>query len=276
MHCGTRHLDLTQPRIMAVLNITPDSFSDGGRLLADGQVLLPQIVDIAGAMIDAGADILDIGGESTRPGAEAVSAEQEAARVLPVIEALAALDVLISLDTSKPEVALRGIELGCHMINDVRGLQNPQMLAAVARSEVGVCLMHMHGDPASMQSNPQYADVVTEIRDFFQRQVHTCREAGIDAQRLMLDPGFGFGKTLEHNLALLRNLQALRVDGLPILVGLSRKSMLGAITGRDVSDRQVASAVGAALAIERGANILRVHDVEATRDAVRIVQAVNV
>jgi len=261
---------------MAVLNITPDSFSDGGRLLADGQVLLPQIVDIAGAMIDAGADILDIGGESTRPGAEAVSAEQEAARVLPVIEALAALDVLISLDTSKPEVALRGIELGCHMINDVRGLQNPQMLAAVARSEVGVCLMHMHGDPASMQSNPQYADVVTEIRDFFQRQVHTCREAGIDAQRLMLDPGFGFGKTLEHNLALLRNLQALRVDGLPILVGLSRKSMLGAITGRDVSDRQVASAVGAALAIERGANILRVHDVEATRDAVRIVQAVNV
>jgi dihydropteroate synthase len=233
---------------MAVLNITPDSFSDGGRLLADGQVLLPQIVDIAGAMIDAGADILDIGGESTRPGAEAVSAEQEAARVLPVIEALAALDVLISLDTSKPEVALRGIELGCHMINDA----------------------------VSMQSNPQYADVVTEIRDFFQRQVHTCREAGIDAQRLMLDPGFGFGKTLEHNLALLRNLQALRVDGLPILVGLSRKSMLGAITGRDVSDRQVASAVGAALAIERGANILRVHDVEATRDAVRIVQAVNV
>lgn len=275
LHCGARRLDLSRPCIMAVLNITPDSFSDGGQWMSDGEVLLPGILDAAAAMVEAGADILDVGGESTRPGAEPVSLEQESARVLPVVEALTALDVVISLDTSKPELASRGIELGCHMINDVRGLQDPRMLSTIAQSEVGVCIMHMLGDPTSMQSAPRYDDVVTDIRDFFQRQVHTCQQAGIGAERLLLDPGFGFGKTLEHNLALLRDLQRLRVDGLPLLVGLSRKRMLGMLTERPVGDRLVASAVAAALAVQRGANVVRVHDVAATRDALRIVGAVE-
>ena len=272
--CGARRLDLSRPRIMGVLNLTPDSFSDGGRLFAGGRVQLARVVETAAAMIEAGADILDVGGESTRPGARPVSAAQEADRVLPALEALAELDVLISLDTSKPEVAASGVALGCHIINDVRGLSDPAMRAVAADSDVGVCIMHMLGEPASMQADPRYDHVVTDIRDFFQRQVHTCQQSGIAAERLALDPGFGFGKTLADNLALLRELEALRVSGLPILVGLSRKSMLGKLTGREVDDRLVASAVVAALAVERGANIVRVHDVESTRDAVRITQAV--
>jgi dihydropteroate synthase len=274
LQCGSRHLDLGQTRIMGVLNITPDSFSDGGRLFAGQRALLGAVVETAEAMIDAGVDILDVGGESTRPGSQPISVEQECARVLPVIEALVPLGALVSLDTSKPSVAAAGISLGCHIINDVRGLTDPAMVTAVARSEVGVCVMHMLGEPTSMQLRPSYGNVVNDVRDFFARQVQTCREAGISTGRLLLDPGFGFGKTLAHNLALLRDLPALRVNGLPILVGLSRKGLLGKITGRDVGARLVASAVAAAMAVERGANVVRVHDVESTRDALRIVQAV--
>ena len=275
LHCGARLLDLGRPRIMAVLNVTPDSFSDGGQFFAERRLELSRVVDVAAAMVAAGADIIDVGGESTRPGAEPVSVNEESARVLPVIEALGDLNTTISLDTSKPEVAQAGIRLGCHIVNDVRGLQDPGMVSVVAESDVGVCIMHMLGSPQSMQASPRYGNVVTEIRDFFQCQVHTCVQAGIAPERLMLDPGFGFGKTLEHNLALLRELESLRVAGLPLLVGLSRKSMLGALTDREVGERRVASAVAAALAVERGANVVRVHDVDATRDALRIVLALR-
>jgi len=275
LHCGARLLDLGRPRIMAVLNVTPDSFSDGGQFFAERRLELSRVVDAAAAMVAAGADIIDVGGESTRPGAEPVSVNEESARVLPVIEALGDLNTTISLDTSKPEVAQAGIRLGCHIVNDVRGLQDPGMVLVAAESDVGVCIMHMLGSPQSMQASPRYGNVVTEIRDFFQCQVHTCMQAGIAPERLMLDPGFGFGKTLEHNLALLRELESLRVAGLPLLVGLSRKSMLGALTDREVGERRVASAVAAALAVERGANVVRVHDVDATRDALRIVLALR-
>lgn len=275
LHCGARLLDLGRPRIMAVLNVTPDSFSDGGQFFAERRLELSRVVDAAAAMVAAGADIIDVGGESTRPGAEPVSVNEESARVLPVIEALGDLNTTISLDTSKPEVAQAGIRLGCHIVNDVRGLQDPGMVSVAAESDVGVCIMHMLGSPQSMQASPRYGNVVTEIRDFFQCQVHTCMQAGIAPERLMLDPGFGFGKTLEHNLALLRELESLRVAGLPLLVGLSRKSMLGALTDREVGERRVASAVAAALAVERGANVVRVHDVDATRDALRIVLALR-
>ncbi len=260
---------------MGVLNVTPDSFSDGGRWYRRGSVALSEILDAAERMVEAGAHLLDVGGESTRPGARPVGVQEEADRVLPVLEALCRIDVLVSLDTSKPEVAAQGIAAGCHLINDVQGLRNPEMVQVLAGSDVGVCLMHMRGEPRSMQADPRYDDVVIEIRDFFERQVQTCLHAGVEPERLALDPGFGFGKALEHNLTLLSALEALRVSDLPLLVGLSRKSMLGTLTGRPVDEREVASAVVAALAVERGADIVRVHDVGSTRDALRLVEALS-
>jgi len=258
---------------MGVLNITPDSFSDGGRLFVHERPDFGAILETAARMLEEGAAVLDVGGESTRPGAEPVSADEECSRVMPVIERLLELDTIVSVDTSKPEVATRAIAMGCHMINDVGGLRDERMLQTVADSGVAMCIMHMRGEPRSMQQDPVYADVVAEVREFLAGRVAAWLAAGLDRARLLLDPGIGFGKTLTHNLELLRNLEALKVEGLPMLVGVSRKRMLGAITGRPVSARLVASAVAAALAVWNGADVVRVHDVAATADALKIVQA---
>jgi dihydropteroate synthase len=258
---------------MGVLNVTPDSFSDGGSLFARGRADLGKIVAAAQGMLDEGAAILDVGGESTRPGAQPVSVRDECERVLPVVERLLELDTVVSLDTSKPEVARRALAMGCHMINDVCGLRDESMLEVVAGSDAAVCLMHMLGEPRSMQQNPHYVDVVAEVGEFLASRVAACRGAGINADRLVIDPGIGFGKTLAHNLQLLRNLKALKIEEIPLLVGVSRKAMIGTITGREVPQRAVASAVAAGLMAQHGADILRVHDVGATADALKMVEA---
>ncbi|MFZ1574153.1 MAG: dihydropteroate synthase [Chromatiaceae bacterium] len=254
---------------MGVLNVTPDSFSDGGHY-ANRDTALRQGERLAGE----GADILDVGGESTRPGSSGVSVQEEIDRVAPVIEALAGcLALPISVDTSKPEVMRAAVAAGAGLINDVQALRRPGALIAAAALAVPVCLMHMRGTPASMQEAPAYADPVAEVADFLSERVRVCEGAGIPRQRLILDPGFGFGKTLEHNLALLAGLGRLAELGLPLLVGLSRKSMIGALTGREVGDRLAGSLAAAVLAVERGAILIRVHDVAATRDVVKVAWA---
>ena len=255
---------------MGVVNVTPDSFSDGG-LCASTE----SAVRHATQLIAEGADLLDIGGESTRPGAAAVSVEEELRRVIPVVEALVKLKAPISVDTSKAEVMQAAIAAGAAMINDVNALQMPGALEAVAGSNVAVCLMHKQGEPRDMQHNPHYQNVVAEVKDFLQQRLHAAQAAGISLERLVIDPGFGFGKTLEHNLELLRQLDRFTDMGVPVLAGLSRKSMLGKITGNEVSDRVYASVAAALLAAAKGARILRVHDVKATRDALAVYNAVN-
>jgi dihydropteroate synthase len=257
---------------MGVLNVTPDSFSDGGRLWQD-RPDVTRIKDTAEAMLAAGATLLDIGGESTRPGAMPVAVEEECRRVIPVIEALTGLDTFLSVDTRKPEVARLAAAAGAHLVNDVSGLRNPEMRAVLASTGLAACIMHMQGEPQTMQDAPTYADVVAEVRAFFLAQVAACTAAGIARDRLVLDPGFGFGKTLAHNLCLLRNLQQLCVDDLPLLAGLSRKRMIGTVTGRDLPDRAVGSAVAAMLAVQQGASIVRVHDVAETADALALLAA---
>jgi dihydropteroate synthase len=258
---------------MGVLNVTPDSFSDGGHLMSRGRVDVERVVAAAHAMIAEGAAILDVGGESTRPGSLPVAVGEECARVIPVIERLSELDTIISVDTSKPEVARLALQAGCHLVNDVTGLRDPGMLKAVAEAGAAACVMHMRGEPRSMQNEPVYKDVVSEVRAFLEERLAACDDAGIDRRRLLLDPGIGFGKRLEHNLALLRNLEGLRVAGLPVLVGVSRKSMLGALTERPVTDRDAMSSVAAALAVEHGASVVRTHDVGLTADALKLVTA---
>jgi len=254
---------------MGVINVTPDSFSDGGRF-ATLDAALRQGERLAAE----GADILDVGGESTRPGSLGVSVQEEIDRVVPVIEALAARIVLpLSIDTSKPEVMRAAVTAGAGFINDVQALQRPGALAAAFALAVPVCLMHMRGTPAIMQLQPQYQDPVEEVVGFLQQTVAACEAAGIPRSRLLLDPGFGFGKTLAHNLALLAGLARLGKLGLPLLVGLSRKSMIGAMTGRGVEDRLAGSLAAAVLAVERGARLIRVHDVAATRDALAVAWA---
>ena len=261
--------DLSRPRVMGILNVTPDSFSDGGRF-ADRDTALRQ----AERMLAEGADILDIGGESTRPGAAAVSLDEETARVLPVVERLSAeFEVPLSVDTSKPELMRAAVAAGAAMINDVTALGAPGAIAMLAELEVPVCLMHMQGEPRTMQTAPQYEDVVADIIGYLQGRVAACEEGGIARARLMIDPGFGFGKTLQHNLVLLRDLERFRQLGLPLLVGISRKSMLGAVTGRAVDERLAAGVASAVMAVERGARIVRVHDVAATVDALKVWQA---
>jgi dihydropteroate synthase len=272
--CGRHRVDLGSPRIMGVINVTPDSFSDGGRLLAD-RPDLPRIIDTAQAMVAEGAAFLDVGGESTRPGAAPVSEEEELRRVLPVIEALAALDAVISVDTSKPAVARRAVAAGAQMVNDVTGARDPDMRALVAETGAALCLMHMQGTPRSMQRSPVYDDVVAEVGRFLVQRVDACRRAGIESGRLLIDPGFGFGKTLAHNIELLRHLRDLRVDGVAMLVGLSRKRMIGDLTGRPVDQRAVGSAAAALLAVQHGADVVRVHDVAPTADALRVLAAVR-
>lgn len=275
LRAGTRTLTFERTRIMGVLNLTPDSFSDGGRFLAGSRVDVARVRAEAERMLAAGADLLDIGGESTRPGADPVSESEEVDRVIPALNALTELDTIVSVDTRKPAVARAAIAAGCHLINDVGGLSDGAMLAAVAGADVGVCIMHMQGQPGDMQANPTYADVVTEVRTFLTTRLEAARGAGISDERICLDPGFGFGKTIDHNLELLRRLQDLRVDGRPLLAGLSRKRMIGSLTGADVGERMPGSITAAVLAAERGADIVRVHDVVETAQALRILDALR-
>jgi dihydropteroate synthase len=274
LDCGGRALALRAPCVMGVLNVTPDSFSDGGKLWRGGPDL-PRVRDMALQMIAAGAALLDVGGESTRPGAEPVDEADECRRVIPVIEALADLDIILSVDTRKPGVARRAAAAGARLLNDVSGFRDPAMIEVLAATGMAGCIMHMQGDPRTMQQAPEYRDVVGEIRAFLGERVAACRAAGIARDRLLLDPGFGFGKTLAHNLTLLRDLEQVRVEELPILVGLSRKRMIGTLTGRDVDQRTAGSVAAALLAVERGADIVRVHDVAETVDALRVLAALE-
>ena len=266
--CGSRTLDLSRPRVMGVINATPDSFFDHSRFAGTDAA-----AETAAAMVDAGADIVDIGGESTRPGAKPVSTAEEIDRTVPIIERVRELDAVISIDTCKTGVAAAAIRAGAECVNDVRAARGEGMLELLAASDVGVCLMHMRGEPRTMQERPLYADVVDEVREFLGQRAAACREAGVDAARLLVDPGFGFGKTAAHNLALLANLRALSSIGLPILVGLSRKSTLGQLTGKTVADRLPASIAAVVLAVVNGAAVLRVHDVGETVDALKVVEA---
>jgi dihydropteroate synthase len=269
--CGSRFLDLSRPQVMGILNVTPDSFSDGGRYGHRDAALRH-----AEAMLQAGATLIDVGGESTRPGARPVSPVEELERVAPIVEAIAAeLDVIISVDTSTPAVMRETARLGAGLINDVRSLQLDGALDAAADSGLPVCLMHMRGEPTTMQQNPEYPDVVAEVRDFLGERLAVCAAAGIAAERVILDPGFGFAKTLEHNLSLFKHMQALHVLGRPLLVGVSRKSMIGKVLGREVDERLYGSLALAALALNKGAHILRVHDVAQTIDVVRMLAAVD-
>jgi dihydropteroate synthase len=262
-------IDLAQPRVMGIVNVTPDSFSDGGRDAAAA-------VAHCDALLREGADILDIGGESTRPGARTPSAEEELARVFPVLRHALGLGVPVSLDSSEPAVIRAALELGVDIVNDVRALQRPGALPAVAAHPcAGVCLMHMQGEPGTMQATPRYADLVSEVAAFLAARRDAAIAAGIGADRIVLDPGIGFGKAVEHNLELLARQAQLLALGQPLLVGWSRKSTLGAVTGRAVGERQTASVAAALMAIERGARIVRVHDVAATVDAVKLWCAVN-
>ncbi len=269
LSCGSRVLDLAQPQVMGILNVTPDSFSDGGRYAARDAALRH-----AAEMVAAGATLIDVGGESTRPGARPVSPVEELERVACVVEAIAAeLDVIISLDTSTPAVMREGARLGAGLINDVRALRREGALEAAADTGLPVCLMHMLGEPGNMQQNPYYEDVVSEVRDFLARRMAACVEAGIPAERVVLDPGFGFAKNLMHNLSLFKHLEALHVLGRPLLVGVSRKSMIGQALGREVHERLPGGLALAALAVAKGACILRVHDVAETVDALKVWDA---
>jgi dihydropteroate synthase len=255
---------------MGIVNVTPESFSDGGEHATFEAAVVHGL-----KLAEEGADILDIGGESSRPGAQAVSADEELRRVLPVIEALAGDGITISVDTMKPEVMRRAVAAGAAIINDIAALRVPEALEAAAESGAAVCLMHMQGEPGTMQADPRYGDVVAEVHDFLAQRVTAARAAGIPTERIIVDPGFGFGKRLAHNLALLRQLDRFCDLGACVLAGLSRKSMLGEITGRKVSLRDTASVVAALLAARNGARILRVHDVAATKDALAVLAAVD-
>ncbi|MCF7984600.1 MAG: dihydropteroate synthase [Thiohalocapsa sp.] len=271
LDCGGKVLDLSAPRVMGILNVTPDSFSDGGDFFCVDAALRR-----AEAMVAEGADLIDIGGESTRPGSAGVDAGEELRRVVPVVEALARrLPVPISIDTSKPDVMRAAADVGAGMINDVCALQAAGALAAAAETGLPVCLMHMLGEPRTMQHDPVYADVVSDVAAFLAARIAVCEEAGIPRARLIIDPGFGFGKSLTHNLCLLARLDDLRSLGAPILAGLSRKSSLGAVVGRPVEGRLAASLTAAVLAVQNGAAIVRVHDVAQTVDALRILAAVS-
>jgi len=272
LDCNGRPLTLDRPRVVGILNVTPDSFSDGGRY-----VDLEAAVAHGLAMVEQGADMLDVGGESTRPGAAEVSVEDELARVVPVIEALVArTDKPISIDTSKPEVMRAAVAAGAGMINDVYALRREGALDVAASLGVPVCIMHMQGEPRGMQDDPHYDDVVGEVHRFLTDRLFACELAGIDRRKVLVDPGFGFGKTLEHNLQLLRDLQRFADLGSGVYAGLSRKSMIGAITGHDVpADRAAGSVAAALIAVQQGAKLVRVHDVQATVDALAVWHAVD-
>jgi dihydropteroate synthase len=275
LRCGRFQFDLSGPLnkgplVMGIVNVTPDSFSDGGKHLQRDAALAH-----AQQLIAEGADILDIGGESTRPGARPVSIQEEMDRVLPVIEELRDAAVPISIDTFKPEVMLAAVAAGAQMINDINALQDAAAMNAVAASHVAVCLMHKQGNPQTMQEQPVYQNVVAEVSAFLGERIAAAEAAGIQRDRIVIDPGFGFGKTLAHNLALLQRLNELTALGVPVLAGLSRKSMLGVLTGQEVALRLPASVAAALIAVQHGANIVRVHDVRATVDVLKIWNAVK-
>ena len=275
LKCGVRSLDLSTTQIMGILNLTPDSFSDGGQHYSQSSLSLGRALEHAERMVSEGATIIDIGGESTRPGAEPVALQVELDRVLPVLERLSSeLDVVTSIDTSSPVLMLEAAKLGAGIINDVRALGREGAVEAVAATGLPVCLMHMQGSPATMQRAPSYADVVAEVLDFLSQQIVRCEQAGIKRSQIIVDPGFGFGKTLDHNLHLLNRLDRLLELGVPVLSGTSRKSMIGNLLGRDTDQRLAGGLATAVLAVERGARIIRVHDVAATLDAVRMTEAV--
>ena len=277
MKLGAMDFILSSPQIMAVLNTTPDSFSDGGELYGHGHRLdLSLILARVESFLQQGASIVDVGGESTRPGAEPVSVEEELERVIPVVEAISKrFDVAISVDTSTPAVMTESAKVGASLINDVRALGRPGALEAAAETGLPVCLMHMSGEPGSMQDNPQYDDVVQEVSDFLLMRVEQCVQSGIDAGQILIDPGFGFGKTLTHNLTLFRHLDQLVTLGFPLIVGVSRKSMIGAVLDKPVDQRIIGSVAMAMLAAQKGAQILRVHDVSATADALKILKVLE-
>ncbi len=273
-HFGTRVLDRRVPQVMGILNITADSFSDGGELLDDGKPRLDLVLKRAESMIQAGATILDIGAESTRPGAVAVPESVEADRVLVVLEALSSrFDTILSVDTSSPSLMTQAAALGAGLINDVRALTRPGALQAATASGLPVCLMHMQGQPADMQENPVYRQVVDDIMAYLSARITACEKSGLSAQRLILDPGFGFGKTFGNNLELLDRLENFSVLKLPLLVGMSRKRMLGTITGKDEQERLAAGIAAAVIAVMKGAWIVRTHDVAPTVDALKVCHA---
>lgn len=270
LDCGSRRFPLDEPLVMGIVNVTADSFSDGG-----------QFLDVAKAIAHGerlaaeGAHLVDVGGESTRPGAAPVALEDELARVIPVVRALSAKGIAVSVDTMKPEVMLAAAKAGCVMINDVNGFRAPGALEAAAASGVAACAMHMQGTPATMQADPRYGDVVAEVRDFLAGRARALEAAGIPRGRIVLDPGFGFGKNLAHNLALLKGLGAIAALGHPVLAGLSRKRMIGEITGRPAGERVAGSVAAALAAVQNGARLVRVHDVGPTVDALKVWAALR-
>ena len=268
LRCGRFELSLERPLVMGVLNVTPDSFSDGGKFFDPTAA-----ADHARRLVADGADILDIGGESSRPGALPTSESEELSRVMRVLEKLHGLEIPISIDTRRPAVMREALAAGATMINDIEALAAPGALEAVASSDCAVCLMHKQGDPATMQREPRYGDVVTEVRGFLEERIAACKKNGIHPSRIVVDPGFGFGKTAQHNLALLKRLPEIASLGVPVVAGWSRKSSLGKITGRPVEERLAGSLAAALLALQGGATILRVHDVKETRDVIAVWQA---
>jgi dihydropteroate synthase len=270
LQCGKFKLALDRPLVMGIVNVTPDSFSDGGQFFS-----AQAAIDRAAQLIDEGADILDIGGESTRPGAQAVGIDEELHRVMPVFEALRDCGIPLSIDTMKPEVMRAAIEAGASMVNDVYALRAPGAIEACARAGVAVCLMHMLDTPRTMQQDPKYGDVVSEIEQFLLQRARACEQAGIARERIVIDPGFGFGKTSQHNLDLMRAIPRFATLGYAVMVGISRKSVLGRLVGKDAGGRLAASLSAALLLAQRGAHILRVHDVQATVDALKVWQAVE-
>ena len=271
-NCGKFQLDLTNPCVMGIVNVTPDSFSDGGQFAATNLA-----AEHALKLVEEGAAILDIGGESTRPNAKPVGLQEELDRVIPVIEALVSqVNIPISIDTYKPQVMQAAINAGASIVNDVRALQEEGALQVVSNSNAGVCLMHMQGTPQTMQDNPQYDHVVNDVSDFLVARLQACIDAGIAKNRILLDPGFGFGKTRAHNIALIRQLEIFAALGQPLLVGLSRKSVLGQMTGNDVDARLYASIAASVIAAQKGAKILRVHDVKAMVEALKVVSAIQI
>jgi dihydropteroate synthase len=281
LQCGSKVLDLSKPAVMGVLNLTPDSFSDGGNVFSKAQVDPNKVLATVSTMIDDGADIIDLGGESTRPGADPVSVQEELDRVIPVLNRLTAnFDSIFSIDTSTPEVMKEAADAGAHIINDVRALQRPRALQTAANLGLPVCLMHMQNQPKTMQDNPEYQDVLAEVLEFLGKRKQECLDIGMQADQILLDPGFGFGKTLAHNLSLFNGLPTMAKQDHPILVGLSRKSMIGQIINAEVNDRLIGSVTMALLAAQLiygagGTAILRVHDVRETKQALDIWQAIE-
>ena len=268
LRCGAFTLDLSRPRVMGIVNVTADSFSDGGRFLDPGRAIAHGL-----SLAADGAALVDVGGESTRPGAAPVPEEEEAARVIPVVRALAREGVAVSVDTMKPGVMRQAVDAGCAMVNDVAGFRAPGAVEAVAGAGVGLCVMHMVGTPQTMQAEARYGDVVAEVRDFLVGRARALEAAGIARERIALDPGFGFAKDFAHNVALFAGLPAIAAAGYALLVGVSRKRMLGEITGRPVGERAAASVAAALLAVQNGARIVRVHDVRETVDALKVLAA---